>query len=201
MNTETETHHDFTNLQKFSTLSAADLLAQEGIRLQTEVLIEPEVTIPDLLAALRGKNAAMDRLRIIAHALPRREAVWWSCLAAREMLPEGAKVPDPLAAAEAWVFKPSDATRNAAEKAANEAAPRDLTAFCASAAVFGDGKMGTGELAKHPAPAGALGTLVWNVLLKAMLFDPPKMAEAGDRLIARGLDIARGGNGRLKDAT
>ena len=116
-------------------------------------------------------------------------------LAARDLVGE-ASAP-PLEAAEAWVHEPNDDNRDAAQYAAQDAEIDDDTPLCALAALYADGTMGTGVLAEHPAPVGAVAHLVagMNLLaLDAMADDAP---DHGTVLVDRALDIARGGNGRL----
>ena len=61
--------------------------------------------------------------RLVAHALPPREAVWWACACALHTSPSGA---DPQSeavirpAAEAWMRQPSDELRRTAMKDAEK---------------------------------------------------------------------------------
>lgn len=188
----------FKGLTKISGKRAQDMIAREKIDLLTEVVLDPEVEVDRLLEALRGDYATMDRLRLLSHALPRREAVWWSCLAGRELIGDEGDAPPTLAAAEAWVFKPNEQTREAARDAANNARPTDDCDLCASAVIFAKGTMGPGILDDYPDPAGAFGTLIWAMQMNVVQANPDTAEETGDRLLERGLDIARGGSGRLE---
>ena len=93
-----------------------------------------------------------DAVQFLAHALPKREAVWWACLCARPVLgPE----PPPAAAAaleaaRAWVIDPRDEKRRATFPAA-EAAEIGTPAGCAAAAAYFSG----GSLAPANLPAVA----------------------------------------------
>ena len=102
------------------------------------------------LDALIAAGHLPDALRFLAAALPKREAVWWACVCARQGY--GAVVPSPagaaLQAAERWVADPSDANRRAAHPAA-EAAGVGTPAGAAAIGVFLSG----GSLAPVNLPA------------------------------------------------
>ncbi|MEM6973780.1 MAG: hypothetical protein AAF577_13335 [Pseudomonadota bacterium] len=186
----------FNGLTKIVGKRAQEMILRDRIELLTEVVLDPEVEVDRLLEVLRGDFATIDRLRLLAHALPRREAVWWACLAGKQLVADG-PVPPTLAAAEAWVFKPNEQTREAAREAANNAKPTDDCDLCASAVIFAKGTMGPGILDDYPDPPGAFGTLIWAMQMNVIQADPDIAPEVGDVLVERALDIARGGNGQV----
>ena len=101
------------------------------------------------LDALIGKQHFLDAVRFLAHALPKREAVWWACVCARQVADgkEPAPVKAALAAAEKWVADPSEDNRATAMPAARR--PSWATpAGCAAMAAFWSG----GSLAPPKAP-------------------------------------------------
>ena len=185
----------FENLKKIPDEPAARMMAMAKVKFQYAVTSPASADVPTVLKELDEAKAIFDMVNLLAVALPAREAVWWSCLAARDLVGE-ASAP-PLEAAEAWVHEPNDDNRDAAQYAAQDAEIDDDTPLCALAALYADGTMGTGVLAEHPAPVGAVAHLVagMNLLaLDAMADDAP---DHGTVLVDRALDIARGGNGRL----
>ncbi len=89
---------------------------------------------------LEGEHYA-DAIAFLAHALPRREAVWWALLCAREAAGDQAS-PQTLASLEAtktWIAEPTDANRRAAFAAA-EAAGLGTACGCAGLAAFLSGE-------------------------------------------------------------
>ena len=93
------------------------------------------------LADCRQSVEALDRLeqagllieatRLLAHALPAREAVWWACACARHTAASGANPPVETTvreAAEEWVRRQTD-DRQRAHLAALKDMGVDLTAF------------------------------------------------------------------------
>ncbi len=190
----------FDNLRKIPKEPAARLLALANARLTTPVRTPASADVATVLAALEAAGAAeaaVDMLRLLSAALPPRERVWWACLAGRDLTGPDAKPPATLAAAEAWVFKPTEENRAAARAALDTADPDDAASLCAVAAVFADGTMGPGDLAAHPAPPGASQAAAFGMNLRAIGTGGDDFAAEAGRLIDRALDIARGGNGRI----
>lgn len=187
----------YAGLKKLRSTPAARLLSAVGMKLDAKVQSPPDAPPAVVLAELDELSAPLDALKLLSLALPAREGVWWACLAWRDILgPEGG--PAPLRAAEAWVYKPGDAAREAAQKAIDEAERDDDTVFCAMAALYSDGKLGPGDMAEYDAAIGASGLSVHAAVIRA-LFDARREGDAPERLlIDRALDIARGGSGRVE---
>ncbi len=188
----------YTGFVKFSADPPVKVLARANIILKTRLDAPASAPAAVVLEELESKNALVDLLRLLPALLPPRERVWWACLAARDYI--GAKSdddPPPLRAAEAWVFDPSDENRNVASSAIDNARVDDDTVHCAVAALFADGTLGPGDLAEHPAPAGASETAAFAMNMIALGELSDKFEEHGRILIDRAFDIGRGGNGRL----
>lgn len=188
---------NFDDLRKVPAQPAARLLAAAGARLSTRLRAPASAPVSVVLAELAEKQALFDMLYLMSVVLPGREAVWWACLAAHDVVAEGQTTPS-LAAAEAWVFKPDDTSRAAAQRAMDGAETDDETVYCALAAVYADGRMGTGELASQPAPPAAVPAAVLTMNLKALDKVGDGTLDHGWVLLARALDIARGGNGQVE---
>lgn len=189
----------YDDLRKIPAQPAARLLAAAGAKLSTRLRAPASAPVSAVLEELAEKEALFDMLYLMSVALPGREAVWWACLAARDLVPEGQTTPS-LAAAESWVFNPGDASRAAAQRAMDGADIDDETVYCALAAVYADGRMGTGELANQPAPPAAVPAAVLTMNIKALDWVSKGEVAHGWVLMARALDIARGGNGHVARA-
>src|SRR5438477_10479612 len=103
-------------LKKIPAPTAAEVCKLFKLSAAGQRMLDPAATPGDFLDALAKAGHFTDAVRFLAHALPKREAVWWACLAARETMLEDAapEVQDALKAAEAWVFKPVEENRRAA---------------------------------------------------------------------------------------
>lgn len=187
----------FDNLKKIPPEPATRMLAMANSKLQTPLKSPASAPVPVVLEELEAAGAAFDMLHLLAVALPAREATWWACLAARDLIGHDEKKPPAcLAAAEDWVFKPGDETREAARLAIETADMDDETTFCAMAALYADGTLGPGDLKEHAAPPNAVAASVTAMSLKAIAAAEDGIAHL-NLLIERALDIARGGNGRV----
>ena len=104
---------------------------------EAKALLQPGMTAERFLAELTEAGHFSDAAFFLAHALPKREAVWWGCLSVRSA-GEDALGPDStrvLNAAALWVRDPSDANRRAAMQAAQETG-LDQPASLVGASIF-----------------------------------------------------------------
>jgi hypothetical protein len=160
---------------------------------------------PDAASALmRILQAGMmaDAARFIAHALPKREAVWWACMCARATAPEPPP-PDAaaVAAAEAWVRRPEEELRRAAMAKAEAAGFRSPEAWAAVAAFWSGGSMAPPGQPVVPPAEHLTGVAVAGSVSLAAVRRAPEKAEATlKRFVESGLDIAAGGSGRIAPA-
>lgn len=150
--------------------------------------------------ALVAAGCHTEASRLLAHALPRREAVWWACMCARHTAPAALPAPDrrALEAAEAWVFRGEDKDRRAGFEQAQEGNFASPEAWAAVAAFWsGDSMAPPGQAPVPPAPHLAGAAVAGSVLLAAVR-DAPERREARLRqFLDSGREIAGGGPGRL----
>ncbi|MEW9921691.1 hypothetical protein AB2B41_18945 [Marimonas sp. MJW-29] len=191
----------FKNMSKASKEPAAKLLSLTNTRLKTPIDAPVAALAEEVLIELDGKGAMVDVLRLMSIILPPRERVWWACLAARDFIgPKSDKDPKPLATSEEWVFKPTEENRESARLSMDDAYIDDDTVNIAMAVLYADGTLGPADLAEFPAPAGAAETCAFVMNIVALNKKPDTFQEYGQFLIDRAVDIARGGNGRIKGA-
>ncbi len=190
----------FAKLHKVPEQPAARFLAAANAKIKTKLRAPANASVETVLAELEGAQAQVDMLRVISTALPAREAVWWACLAARDVLSEG-ESNICLKAAEAWVFDPTTENRQKVQMALEAADPGDKTVLSATAALYAPGNLGDSEEMKDiPAPVGIVANCAFGMNLKSLKVDKNPEARL-DLLIDRAIDIARGGNGKIEPAT
>ncbi len=188
----------YQGLVKLPSEPFAKVMAQANIHIKTQLDCPASAKAEVALAELEEKEAWVDLLMSIATLLPGRERVWWACLAARDFIgPKSDKDPAPLSAAEAWVFQTTDENLNIVSSALDHAYVDDDTTHCAVSALYANGQLGPGDLAQHPAPAGASEAAAFAMNLVALNELSDKFEVHMQLLIDRALDIARGGNGRV----
>jgi hypothetical protein len=190
-------------LAKVPAKTAAEVCQRFPLGEDAKKLLRDGMTPPQFLAVLTEKQLAVDAVRFLAHALPKREAVWWACLCTRTAVGPS---PEPAAAAavqaaEKWVADPSEDNRRAAGTAA-EAATVGHPAGCAAMAAFWSG----GSLAPPKLPVVPPGEnltgqgVAGAVLLAAVRTEPEKAADKHRRFLALGVEVANGAN-RWKEPT
>ncbi len=188
----------YKDLVKFSNEPFAKVLAHANIRIKTRLDSPASSSAEVVLTELEEKGAWVDLMLSLATLLPGRERVWWACLAARDYVgPKSKDDPPPLAAAETWVFEPTDENLNQVSSALDHAYVDDDTSHCAVSALYASGKLGPGDLAEYPAPAGASEAAAFAMNMVALSELSDKFESHMQVLIDRALDIARGGNGRV----
>jgi hypothetical protein len=154
-------------------------------------VLEDGPTSVILLERLTGHSLLAEAARLIGYALPEREAVWWACKCVSHTAP--ASLPPQaqaaLSAAEEWVWRPGDAARAKAARAAAAAGYDTAPAWTARAA-----------FASRPAwPLHArCGRRVERAIALAAVTGGGERSEWRlQQFIASGREIARGGAGNL----
>lgn len=191
----------FANLSKIPNEPAAKLLALSNMQLDTVLKAPASAPVAAVLEELSlAPDGGIDMLSLLASALPSRERVWWSCLAARDIVGPGPENETrPLKAAEAWVYRPTKENRELAIVSLEHADSKDKTVHCAVGVMYCDETLGTsGEMAQIAAPpgAGAIAALAMN--LEALVAHKDTWNEQLEILVERALDIARGGSGKIE---
>ena len=145
-----------------------------------------------------------DATRFLAHAMPKREAVWWACLAARTVtLREDAAADhvSALKAAEAWVFEPTETNRRTAEKLAEKTSFKHPSSWAAIAAFWSGASItGEDEPPVPPPPHLYAHAVTGAIMLAAALDNPDHIKPKLDAFLKQGIDIANGGNGQISNA-
>jgi hypothetical protein len=171
-------------------------LSDEG-----RTILQPDLPAEAFVDRLCAAGLWIDAVRFLAHALPKREAVWWGCLAARATLGE---TPHDAArgavdAAEAWVYRPNEDNRRAAMAAATAAGNDSPAGWAARGAFWSGGSLAPPEGPVVPPAETLTGAAVAGAVCLAAVQREPEHAPDKYRLfVAQGLDIAGGGTGRSK---
>jgi hypothetical protein len=165
--------------------------SDEAKKLATDSL--PPKQALDLLI---DKGQLADAVQFLAHALPKREAVWWACLCARAAAGTSPTPPisAALAAAEKWAREPREENRRATEAAAQTAGVGTPAGCAALAAFFSGGSLGPPHL-KQPIPPGPTLTpraVAGAIMLAAVQDEPEKAPEKYRKFLAQGLEVASG---------
>lgn len=188
-------------LKKITANAASDIARRVKLSAEAEALLTRTATPAAYLGALTAAGLDADAVRFLAFALPKREAVWWACLAARDALatdnrPEVAAC---LAAAEAWVYRPDDEKRRQTLPLAEAIGFETPAGYAALAAYWSGGSIAPPGTPEVPPDPSLTPTMAGAAVLLAAAKPDPLKAPAKHRLaITRAIDIANGGSGRLQ---
>lgn len=189
----------FAKLQKIPAQPAARLLAVANAKLKTKLKAPASASVPAVLSELEAEGAHIDMLCLLSVSLPPREAVWWACLAARDMMAAQELDKSPChVAAEAWVFDPKPENRTKLGTILEAADADDYASLAATAAFYAPGNLGDGEDMKDiPAPTGIVANCAFGMNLTSLDVEKDPLLRL-DFLIDRAIDIARGGHGQIQ---
>lgn len=156
--------------------------------------------VPDAIERLGAAGFLLEAAKLTAHALPKREAVWWACMCARHTMPADAPAAlgELCAAAEAWVRQQTDESRRSAFDMAQALGLDTPEAWAAVGAFWSGDSMAPPDVPKVPPAPHLTGTAVaGSVNLAAVRGDPLKRDARLARFLQSARDIAAGGAGRL----
>ena len=132
------------NLARIPAATSAEVCQHFRLGREATALQRDDLTPGQFLDLLTARGLFKDATRFLAHALPKREAVWWAVLCVWEVV--GPSPPEPieagLRAAEAWVKDASETNRRAARAAAKVAGLSSPAGLTASAAFQSGGSLG-----------------------------------------------------------
>lgn len=186
--------------RKVTAASAADVCARVELSQDAKAYFLPTLSPQGYLSLLVDNQQIGDAVRFMAFLLPVREGIWWSCAVAHSNLAE----PNELEArclelAAAWVFDPTEERRRSCMKAAEAAKFEGAAAYAALAVFWSGGSMAPEGMAEAlPDPSLAPIGVGASILLSITAGDPLKLDQRFEKAMARGVDIANGGNGRLE---
>lgn len=187
-------------LAKFNATDLATLLPRLALPADPASVIHDCATVPKALAALEAGGFRIEAVRLVAHALPRREAVWWACMCAIHTAPPDLPAADRAAreAAEDWVRQPTDQVRRTAMARAQATAFGTPEAWAAVAAFWsGDSMAPEGQPAVPPPPHLTGTAVAGSVALSAVRGDVSRRPARLERFLESARNIASGGPGRL----
>ena len=191
-----------TDLVKVQALTAAELLKNFEVSEEAEGHLVPDTAPEVSINRLMEAGLYPDAIKILAHGLPKREAVWWACLSARDVQNPQTDEDNvnALIAAESWVKKPAEDARLRCRELGEKTKHKTPASWAATAASWCHGSLAAeGEPVIEPPAHLYAHAVAGSVTLAAVLSDPVNPSKAFVRYLKQGLDLARGGNGRIED--
>ncbi len=162
---------------------------------EAKALLSKGASTKEFIALLVENELFPDALKLLAHLLPKREAVGWGCLCVKHVLASQKVQPsDVQIAAERWVADPSEENRWAAKQVAAKEKPRTASGLLAMGAFFAGPSLAPPQHSRPvPPPDKLTSVMVANAVLMAALQKEPKKAkekyavfmQKGTNLLAR----------------
>lgn len=155
-------------------------------------VLHPEHGGREFATALVNAELFQDAVRFVAHALPKREAVWWALLCAREAAGDAppAEVKASLDATDVWVRHPGDEQRRAAMAAAQKATFQTAAGCAGLAAFLSGGSLSVpGQPEVPPGPFLTAKAVFGAVALASIGTDPKTAPERFRRYVEQALHI------------
>ncbi|NOQ36415.1 MAG: hypothetical protein GQ569_11060 [Methylococcaceae bacterium] len=185
---------------KITEALAATITATLELSDEANVLLGETMTPADYLQQLMDNALYNDAINFLANALPKREAVWWACVCAKQTLNDKSPASDVKAVelAEAWVYKPVQEVCEPNYAAAEATEFKTPAGWAAISAFWSGENISPSKEAIVPPPEGLTGKAVNGaVILAAVQEEDPKIITANYQLfLAKGVDVACGGDGR-----
>ena len=171
----------------------ADVAAVAELGDEAVGLLRPDIVPQDYVALLMSKKLYADAVRFVAHALPKREAVWWGWISAKKAA--GAdpppKIKASLEATEKWIAQPDDESGRAAMAAAKEAQTTTAAGCAGMAAFFSGSSLGPSHI--PPIPPGEFLTakaVSGAVIYAAVGKDPVNAPDRFQSFVNQGVEVA-----------
>jgi len=177
----------------------AELAERLKLEDKARALLAPHLTVDAYVTRLNTAGLYPAAVAVLAHALPKREAVWWACMAVRKAVAPlpGSPASEALVAAETWVRRPTEENRRAAHQTAERVGLDSPSTWAAMAAFWsGDNMAPIGVPAVAPGDALTGRAVTGAVTLAAVQHEPQRAPEKFRGFTAIAFDIARGGDGR-----
>jgi hypothetical protein len=189
-----------TRTNKLSAAEMSDVLQRCDMPPEAQSAIAGMQDIMGIIQALAQAGFPIEATRVFAHALPKREAVWWACMCATHTSPADIPEADRKARelSEVWVRQQSDEVRRAAMEEAKRAGFQSPEAWAAVAAFWsGDSltPLNTPPVAPpvHLTGVAVAGAVALASVRGAANRQPQRLA----LFLQSAHDIAAGGPGRL----
>jgi len=193
--------------QAVSKLSASDLaslIPHVGLSPAASAATNGSSQVEDMLAKLEQAGFLIEATRLMAHALPKREAVWWSCMCAGHTAPPELPEADQMCrrGAEEWVRQQNEKARYACWELAQASGFGTPEAWTAMAAFWSGGSMSPeGQPVVPPQPHFTGNAAAGVIALAAVRGNPARRDARLQRFLESGRNIAAGGAGRLPPET
>lgn len=191
---------DAEKMDKLRTADRTEVAARATLGAEARAAAAAADSVPGLIATLASGGFLVEAARCFAHALPKREAVWWGCMCALGSAPPDLPDLDRAAreAAETWVRTQTEEARRTAMSLAESLNFQTPEAWAAVGAFWSGPSLSPADQpANPPAPHLTGVAIAGSVILASVRGDPSRRLVRLERFLASAREIAEGGAGRL----
>jgi hypothetical protein len=152
-------------------------------------------TGPEFVAALAAQGAFAKAVRVQAHLLPKRHAVWWGILCVEQACGDDLLLADLDAkdAARTWVEEPKESRRRACESVAGKTKFDGPGSWLAMAAFWSGGSIAPEDMGDVPPDDKLTGqAIASSLMIAAVSGDATKAKERYRAFLAKAPDVASG---------
>jgi hypothetical protein len=176
------------------------LVTRVALSAEAQAMMRGCAEVASALDRLEAAGFTSEAIRILAHALPKPEGVWWACRCAASTAPRDLSDSDRLAreTAELWVRQPSDALGYAAMAYGKVGGSTTPEAWTGIAAFWsGTSIAPLGQPPVPPLPDQAHSAVAAAVTLASVRGEGSRYAARLKRFLQSGREIAAGGSGSI----
>ena len=172
--------------------SVGEICEAVGFDPEVSALASPELAPLGFVDALREGEKLIEAVGFLAHALPKREAIWWAWSCARDSAGEEASeaVQASLEATGRWIHEPTDENRRAAFDAAQKADVMTAAGSAGAAAFFAGDSLGPPDQPPMPPEEFMAAKAIAGSLLLAASVEPEETFTRLAEFLDRGLEVA-----------
>ncbi len=170
---------------------AAEVCKDVALEEAAKKLLRDTHNTKQFLDLLVEKEMYIDAMKVLARALPKRQAVEWAIACVK---PEAGTTPEATAAlqaAEAWVAQPTEPNRVAAMKAAEADGHDSPGGLAAAAAGWSGGSFVPDSKKPAPPPDHLTAQAVIGAIALVLVKDPEKMGDRQVEFLEKGLGFAK----------
>lgn len=175
--------------------TASEIAEQLQMADEHKAIAKTVKTGPEFVAALAAAGAWAKAVRVQAHLLPKREAIWWGLLSVNAACGENLPLDDADAkdAALAWVEEPGEVKRRRCETIAGKTKFDCPGSWLAMAAFWSGGSIAPEEMGEVAPDEKLTGqAIASSLMIAAVSGDATKAKERYKGFLAQAPDVASG---------
>ena len=177
--------------------SAAEVCLLFDLDDAAKALLDDKQTVRQFFSLLGKQQLYTDAIRFLAHALPKREAIWWATRCVRAAL--GDVEPsrtdrNALEAAERWAIEPDEKNRRAAQAAADATGYETACGWLAAGAFWSGGSIAPPDMPDVPPKETLTPQAAVVAINLTATVDPKKTPQLYAQFLSLGTAVADGQN-------